>query len=80
MRASTGFRGGGIEIALVGLGLDMPLAENPGALTQVQFDTNPRMADPLSVSKRARKEVHQVQLGLSARRPLRDDGDIVVQG
>jgi iron complex outermembrane recepter protein len=76
-RAGTDVRG--TELALVGLGLDMPVAENPGALTQVQYDTNPRMADPLSISKRARKEVHQVQLGLSARRAI-GDGDVVAQG
>ena len=78
VRAGTEFRG--TELALVGLGLDMPLAENPGALTQVQLDTNARMADPLSISKRARKEVHQVQIGLSARRAMLGDGDLLVQG
>ena len=71
---------GRTELALVGLGLDMPVAENPGALTRIQFDTNARMADPLSVSKRARKEVHQVQMGVSARHALGDDGDLIVQG
>ena len=78
VRAGTEFRG--TELSLVGLGLDMPVAENPGALTQVQFDTNARMADPLSISKRARKEVHQVQIGVSARRAMLGDGDLVVQG
>lgn len=78
VRLSTDVRG--TELALTGLGLDMPVAENPGALTRVQFDTNPRMADPLSISKRARKVVHQVQLGGSARRPLGTEGDVLVQG
>jgi len=77
IRASTEVRG--IELGLVGLGLDMPVAQNPGALTQVQFDTNPRMADPLSVSKQARKEVHQVQLGLSGRRAIWREGDMALQ-
>jgi iron complex outermembrane receptor protein len=77
VRAGTEFRG--TELSLLGLGLDMPVAENPGALTRVQFDTNSRMADPLSVSKRARKEVHQLQIGLSARRALLGDGDVFVQ-
>lgn len=58
----------GAEIALVGLGLHMPLAENPGALTAAQNDSAPRMADPASVTKKARKEVDQVQIGLSARK------------
>ena len=61
-------------------GWTYPVAWNPGALTQGAVRRNPRIADPLSVSKRARKEVHQVQLGLSARRNLRGDGDIVLQG
>ena len=70
---------GGTQLSVVGLGLDMPVAENPGALTQIQLDTNPRMADPLSVSKRARKAVHQVQIGVSARRALAGDGDVLAQ-
>jgi iron complex outermembrane receptor protein len=70
---------GATELGLVGLGLDMPVAENPGALTRIQFDTNPRMADPSSISKRARKEVHQVQIGLSARRALGASGEVVAQ-
>lgn len=76
-RATADVRG--VELALIGLGLDMPVAENPGALTRIQFDTNPRMADPLSVNKRARKAVHQVQVGLSARRNVREDGEISLQ-
>ena len=66
LRASTEYRGA--DVALIGMGLDMPIAQNPGALTRVQFDTNPDMADPQSIAKRARKAVHQVQLGLQARR------------
>jgi iron complex outermembrane recepter protein len=68
------------QLALVGLGLDMPVAENPGALTKLQADTAPQQADPLSVTKKARKAVHQVQLGLSARRAIFGDGEIVAQG
>jgi iron complex outermembrane receptor protein len=52
------------------MGLDMPLAQNPGALSRGQFEADPTQADTLSVQKRARKEVHQVQLGLSARHAL----------
>ena len=55
-------------VALQFLGMDMPLAENPGALTADQMEENSRMADPLSVRKRARKSVGQGQLGLTARR------------
>jgi iron complex outermembrane receptor protein len=70
---------GKTELGLVGMGLDMPLAENPGALTRAQVDSAPQQADPLSVQKRARKVVHQVQLGFSARRPLGGDGELMVQ-
>jgi iron complex outermembrane receptor protein len=70
---------GSTEIGLVGLGLDMPLAENPGALTAAQFNANPRQADALSVQKKARKTVHQVQIGLSARQPLAHDGEVSAQ-
>src|SRR5579862_3204697 len=60
----------GTSLALTGLGLHMPVAENPGALTQAQFDTAPAMADPQSVKKKARKQVDQTQIGLSATRPF----------
>lgn len=59
---------GGTSFALTGMGLDMPLAENPGALTRAQADSAPWMADPFSVRKHARKEVRQVQFGLTAQR------------
>jgi iron complex outermembrane receptor protein len=45
--------------------LDVPLAENPGALTKAQFDTAPRMADPASVRKQAGKVVRQGDLALT---------------
>jgi iron complex outermembrane receptor protein len=70
----------GTELALVGLGLDMPVAQNPGALTRAQLDSSPSMADPLSIRKIARKEVHQVQVGLSGRHTLGRDGELVAQG
>jgi len=54
--------------ALEWLGVNTPLAQNPGALTRAQFETDPRMADPLSVRKAARKAVTQSQLGVTARR------------
>lgn len=52
------------------LGLNTPTAESPGALTRAQFETNPRLADPLSVRKGARKAVRQSQFGLTARRAV----------
>jgi len=70
----------GTDLALVGLGLDMPLALNPGALTRAQLDSSPSMADPLSIRKIARKEVHQMQVGLSGRHAIAGNGELVVQG
>ena len=58
----------GGSYALEWLGLNTPLAQNPGSLTRAQFEADPRMADPLSIRKAARKEVTQSQLGLTARR------------
>jgi iron complex outermembrane receptor protein len=49
------------------LGVNTPVAQNPGALTRAQFETNPRLADPLSVRKGARKAVTQSQFGLTGR-------------
>jgi iron complex outermembrane recepter protein len=69
----------GTELGVTAMGLDMPLAENPGALTFEQYETNPELADPSAVVRRARKEVHQLQIGVSARRPMRDDGDVFLQ-
>ena len=68
------------DLTLIGMGLDMPVAENPGALTKAQVDSAPEQADRLSISKKARKAVHQVQIGLSARRPVFADGELVIQG
>jgi iron complex outermembrane receptor protein len=50
------------------LGVNTPIAQNPGAITRAQFDANPQLADPLSVRKGARKAVQQSQFGLTARR------------
>jgi iron complex outermembrane recepter protein len=76
-RVGTTMRG--TDLALQALALNMPLAENPGALTRAQLDTAPDMADPLSVQKRARKEVRQLQLGLSAHRAVQGDGEVFAQ-
>lgn len=70
----------GTDIAFIAMGMDEPLAENPGALTRAQLDSNPDMADPAAIRKRARKTVHQVQLGLSASHALRDGGEVFAQG
>src|SRR5689334_11435819 len=49
------------------LGVNTPLAQNPGALTRAQFEADPGMADPLSIRKKARKAVTQSQVGVTAR-------------
>jgi iron complex outermembrane receptor protein len=54
--------------ALEWLGVNTPIAQSPGAITRAQFEANPHLADPLSVTKRARKAVKQSQFGLTARR------------
>ncbi|MDP9178608.1 MAG: TonB-dependent receptor [Gemmatimonadota bacterium] len=64
---------GGTDYAVQALALDLGLAENPGALTLAQFQSNPRLADQPSVNKLARKEVRQVQVGLTANRLLTRD-------
>lgn len=73
------FDAAGTAFELQGMGVDEPLAENPGALTLSQLDSAPQMADPLSVRKRARKVVHQLQLGASARRGFLGDGELSAQ-
>ena len=52
------------------LGVNTPIAQSPGALTRAQFESNPQLADPLSVGKGARKAVKQSQFGLTARRTI----------
>ena len=49
------------------LGVNTPLAQNPGALTRAQFEADPGMTDPLTIRKKARKAVTQSQVGLTAR-------------
>ena len=61
------------------LGVNTPVAQNPGALTRAQFDASPQMADPLSVRKGARKAVTQSQLGLTGRR-LGSRGELELTG
>ena len=77
VRASADVKG--TSLSLIGMGMDMPLAQNPGALSRAQWDADPTQADTLSVQKHARKEVHQVQLGLSARRGLANTGELTAQ-
>lgn len=68
--ARAGALAGGTDYALLLLGLDMPVAENPGAITAEQLRTDSRGADALSIRKDARKAVKQIQSGISATRAL----------
>jgi iron complex outermembrane receptor protein len=56
------------ELVLTYTGYDTPIAENPGALTRAEMDSDPRQADPAQIRKRTRKAVEQSQLGLTANR------------
>jgi iron complex outermembrane receptor protein len=67
------------DFALMGMGLDMPIAENPGALTLAQADSAPEQADLPSQTKLARKAVHQIQVGLSAHRAVAGTGELNAQ-
>ncbi len=74
-RAVTGFARGdlkfrGTDYSLTVMGLNNPLAENPGALTLEEMRSDPEMADALSVRRNARKAVKQVQVALAANRQM----------
>jgi len=74
-RATTGFGRAGMSfgktnVSLSVLALNNPLAQNPGPLTADELRADPAMADALSVRRDARKAAKQIQVGLSARRPI----------
>ena len=77
--ARTTFTAGGSSFELQALGLDMPTAQNPGALTAAQADSAPWMADPSQVAKHARKEVQMLQVGLSGHHPIARSGELFAQ-
>ena len=64
--ARAELRRGATTWSLQGIGFDMPVAENPGALTSAQLEANPRAAEANTVRTRARKDVRQGQLSLVA--------------
>ena len=66
--ARAEMRRGATTWSVQGIGFDMPVAENPGALTAAQFEANPRAAEANTVRTRARKDVRQGQLSLAAAR------------
>jgi iron complex outermembrane receptor protein len=77
--ARMSYDDGGGSYALDWLGVNTPVAQNPGAITRAQFEADPRMADPLSIRKGARKAVRQSQFGLTARHEVAS-GEIEASG
>jgi iron complex outermembrane receptor protein len=61
---------GNAELAWQAQLFSMPVAENPGALTSAELGDDRRQAVAAFVTKRARKEVTQGQLSVTATRPL----------
>jgi iron complex outermembrane receptor protein len=68
---------GATRLGLVVLGLDEPTADNPGALTVAQYRANIDSAAPIDISKRARKAVDHLQVGLDATHPLGSQGGTI---
>ncbi|MDQ6770639.1 MAG: TonB-dependent receptor [Gemmatimonadota bacterium] len=66
--ARVSLEAGAGSYAVEWLGVNTPLAENPGALTRAQFNADPRIADPLAIRKATRKIVTQSQVGFTTRR------------
>ena len=61
---------GATSVSFQALLFDMPLAENPGALTLAEMQASRDTADVNSMRKRARKDVQQAQLGILAERAV----------
>jgi iron complex outermembrane recepter protein len=66
--ARVQMKAGATDLALITMLFDMPEAENPGALTQIEMDTMRTQAQAFSVTRLARKAVKQGQIGLTASR------------
>jgi iron complex outermembrane receptor protein len=69
--ARVSYDNGGGSYALEWLGVNTPVAQNPGAITRAQFEADSRLADPLSTRKGARKAVTQSQVGITGRHSVR---------
>lgn len=59
-------RVGAVRASLTAMTFDMPLAQNPGALTLAELRADPSRADSLSEARQAAKAVVQRQFGLTA--------------
>ncbi len=62
------------RVRLLGSGYDMPLAQNPGALTAAELALDVRLADSLNIVRNAGKTVRHGQLGVVAEQGTADDG------
>lgn len=67
-RVRGAFAGSSVTAHL--LAFNMPLAENPGALTAAQLAADRRMAEPLAVTRAAGKAVSHAQAGLAFAREI----------
>ena len=78
--ARVGTTAAGTDYVFQAMGLDMPTAQNPGALTISQLG-NPQLPDSSFVRKLARKTVKQLLLGLSGTHPFNDarGGEVFAQ-
>jgi iron complex outermembrane receptor protein len=65
---------GGTTVRVIGSAFDMPVAENPGALTLAELERDVRLPDSLNITRGASKAVQHAQLGVVAERGSADDG------
>jgi iron complex outermembrane receptor protein len=69
----------GLRLGVSLLAHDMPLAQNPGALTLAEMTTDFRDAEQLAVRRNARKEVDQMQVGVTlSTGSAEDNGELEV--
>lgn len=62
------------RLRLLVSGFDMPLAENPGALTAAELARDVRLPDSLNITRGANKTVRHAQVGIVAEQGTSDDG------
>ncbi len=62
------------RLRLLVSGFDMPLAQNPGALTAAELARDVRLPDSLNITRGASKTVRHAQVGVVAEQGTTDDG------
>ena len=65
---------GKTRLRLLASGFDMPLAQNPGALTEAELARDVRLPDSLNITRGANKTVRHAQLGVVAEQGTADRG------